>query len=366
MLHGQTLLGERAMLGGFHIPGRVSAGGGCRLYDAAGDKVALNLSRPDDRDMLPALFETENLNPHDDAAVAAHIRRTDAPALVERGRLMGLAIARVLEADAGSPAACTLLTAERHVPPPHHRTPRVVDLSALWAGPLAGHLLGLTGAEVIKVESRTRPDGMRNGIPDFFALLNQGKASVVLDFRSTEDLKALKALLDSADIVIEAARPRALAQLGIDAEAFVRSKPGVVWITITAHGATGKPSGWVGFGDDCAVAGGLSAELHRTTGQNGFVGDAIADPLTGVFAATVAWENWCCGRGGRYGIAMAGVVAQAVRQTRTKAPEVWREDLLRWAHAQGQPFPQVTRRPIGAVAPFGADTQRFLSELAPC
>ena len=354
------------MLGGYRIPGLISAGGGCRLYEARGDTVALNLSRPDDRDMLPALLETDRLDPQDDAAVAASIARADAAELVERGRLMGLAIARVQEAETHAPAACTVLAEGRPAVPPGHRKPRVVDLSALWAGPLAGHLLWLAGAEVIKVESRTRPDGMRRGIPDFFALLNQGKASVVLDFRDREDMRALHDLLATADIVIEASRPRALAQLGIEAAKIVEAKPGLVWVSITAHGATGEPANWVGFGDDCSVAGGLSRALHAATGKTGFGGDAVADPLTGLFAANLALKQWSAGRGGRFGIAMSGVIAKAVRETHASAPESWKACLTRWALSEGAPFPQACKRSIKPVADFGADTSRLLGSLAPC
>jgi hypothetical protein len=83
---GQTLLGERAMLGGMAIPRRTSAGGGCRLFDAVDDTVALNLARAVDRELLPALFETDELNCLDDEAIAERIARSDAAALVRRGR----------------------------------------------------------------------------------------------------------------------------------------------------------------------------------------------------------------------------------------------------------------------------------------
>src|SRR3984893_18618684 len=80
-LDGATLLCERAMLGGMRIPGRTSAGGGCRLFDAVGDTIALNLARPADRELLPALFETDDLDTDDQAAMAARVARSDAAAL---------------------------------------------------------------------------------------------------------------------------------------------------------------------------------------------------------------------------------------------------------------------------------------------
>src|ERR1700738_4439365 len=216
--------------------GGVAPGGGCRLFDAADGTIALNLARPADRELLPALFETDDLDADDLEAIAARIARSDAAALVMRGRSMGLAIAAEHETLVSPVDACVeLVTGPAAAASARRHTPRVVDLSALWAGPLAAHLLWLAGAEVVKVESRTRPDAMREGNNTFYALLNQGKASVVPDFRDANDRQALLSLIATSDIVIEAARPRALEQFGIDAAQIVRRTPGLVWVTITGH-----------------------------------------------------------------------------------------------------------------------------------
>jgi hypothetical protein len=363
-LDGATLLGERAMLGGFRIPGVVSAGGGSRLYEAGGGAVALNLARPADRELLPALFEAEGLDTRDEQAIAAQIAQSEAGSLVARGRLMGLAIAAEREESPPGPP-CTTLVAGAPVSPPARR-PKVLDLSALWAGPLAAHLLWLAGAEVTKVESHTRPDAMRDGDDVLFALLNQGKASVGLDFRALDGRQALLALIAQSDIVIEAARPRALAQLGIEAGEMVRARPGLVWVTITGHGAEGPAADWIGFGDDCAVAAGLSAALRAASGRSGFVGDAIADPLTGIFAAQVAWDAWRTGRGGRFGLSMRGVAAQALAQAHSANPLGLTAELKAWSQATGRPFPIVRRRSAGPLPAFGADTAARLGSLASC
>ena len=375
-LDGTTLLCERAVLGGMTIPGRTSAGGGCLLFEALGDTVALNLARPADRELLPALFETDDLDTNDREAIATRIARSDASVLVARGRSMGLAIAAehetlvahptlVGDSDHRGGGACVefvtglpaVASARRHVP-------RVVDLSALWAGPLAGHLLWLAGADVVKVESRSRPDAMRDGNNAFYALLNQGKASVVLDFRDANDRHALLSLIATSDIVIEAARPRALAQLGIEAAQIVRRTPGLVWMTITGHGAAGEAANWVGFGDDCGVSGGLSAALRAASGRTGFVGDAIADPLTGMLAAFVAWEAWTGRKGGRFGLAMSRVVARCLAMARDQDPSALDLSLTAWSAAAGKPFPTVSRRAIGALPAFGENTRSYLAKIA--
>ncbi len=363
-IDGQTLLGERAMLGGYAIPGKVSAGGGCRFYASRTGNIAINLARPDDRALLPALFAIDE-DCTSDAAVMGHIAGQDGHALVARGRLLGLAIAAEDEAGA-PPAACTLLTTENPRTVPSSNAPRVLDLSALWAGPLASHLLWLLGATVIRAESTTRLDGMREADPAFFALLNQGKASVALDFREAHRRATLLALIAKSDIVIEAARPRALEQLDICAADIGRSQPGLIWLTITGHGASGDAANWIGFGDDCGVAAGLSRALGDASGEAGFVGDAIADPLTGIYAARTAWSAWRSGRGGRFGIAMSGVVAEAMVSARAQEHLAFEDELVAWAASAGGSFPAVKRRSISRLSPLGADTHALLAECAPC
>jgi hypothetical protein len=363
-LDGATLLCERATLGGMRIPGRISAGGGCRLFDAVGDTIALNLARPADRESLPALFESDTLDPNDQEAIAAQIAHSDAAALVSRGRSMGLAIASEREVLPSPVTPCIEMTTGCPSTADTGKPPRVLDLSSLWAGPLAAHLLWLAGADVVKVESRSRPDAMRWGDETFYALLNQGKASVVLSFTDAADRQALLSLIAAADIVIESARPRALAQLGIDAAQIVRVIPGLVWLTITGHGAAGEAAGWVGFGDDCGVAGGLTAALREASGVASFVGDAIADPLTGMEAARVAWDAWKSRRGGRFAFAMSHVVARALAAARTENPVELKSALCAWSAAVGQPFPTVNRRPIGTLPAFGEQTHSYLERIA--
>lgn len=369
-LTGAMLLGERAALNGLRIPGRVSAGGGCRLWDTATVPVALNLARPDDRALLPALFQDAGVDA--EASLAAAFRRGDAAALVERGREMGLAIARLDEAPlpftggvGGGRGGGTYRGEESPPPTPPasgrgaaaaEASPLVLDLSALWAGPLAANLLQLAGAHVIKVENPRRPDAMRHADPALFARLNAGKASVALDPADTADREALLQLIARADVVIEAARPRALEQFGIHADRLVADRPGRVWMTITGHGIAGDAANWVGFGDDCGVAGGLSAALLRASGRIGFVGDAIADPLTGVHATRRILEQRATHRGARIIVSMSGVVSAALADERAQDAERVDADLRAWADVAGEPFPAVAQRAGGTVAALGADT----------
>lgn len=302
--NGALLLGERARLMGLARRGAVSANGSCRLLPVADGHVALNLPRDDDWDLVTALVQ----EPVEDwEGLAALVRSWRRDALVERGRLLGLAIASDREPPiVAAPCRVERLGSGRRSA---GRSPLVVDLSSLWAGPLAGALLAGAGARVVKVESRGRPDGARGGDPRFFALINGGKESRLFDFRDEEGLRRLRALVGEADIVIEASRPRALAQLGIDARAETRR--GATWLSITAHGRDGEMGDAIGFGDDAAVAGGLTARMRQAWGATIFAGDAIADPLTGILAALAGWASWTSGGGRLVSLAMADVVAFA-------------------------------------------------------
>ena len=186
--------------------------------------------------------------------------------------------------------------------------PVVLDLSALWAGPLAAQLLLSHGARVIKVESESRPDGARLGDAGFFRLLNGGKRSCAVDLGTEHGVATLTDLIKQADIVIESSRPRALRQLGIVAEDLVRDTKGLSWISITGYGRAMPEGEWVAFGDDAAVSAGLyteSAEGSR------FCGDAIADPLTGLHAAVAALASWRAGGGVLVDLSLAGVAGYA-------------------------------------------------------
>ncbi|MEY4160054.1 MAG: hypothetical protein RLZZ136_675 [Pseudomonadota bacterium] len=358
-LQGATLLGERAASNRFFIPGLCSAGGKCQLFSSRNGWLALNLARDSDWDLLPALLETPLSAAPDIGEIAKLVLEGDAADLTARGRDMGMAIAHCHENTVTPPIQ--ELCPTRPVTPPSWR-PLAIDLSSLWAGPLASHLLQLAGAEVIKVETLSRPDGLRQGDPALFNLLHQNKANVAINLASANGRAALHTILSRADIVIEAARPRALEQLGLMAVDFITAKPGSVWISITGHGAYGQAANWIGFGDDCGVAGGLSSALFEATGAYGFVGDAIADPLTGIFAALAAWQAWSSGKGGRYGLAMSAIVKQALAEDRAADPALLQHELIAWAQSIGRPFPSTTQR-IAAVnaQALGADNAHWLT-----
>jgi hypothetical protein len=269
VVDGPALLGERAALMALSRHGQISAGGGTRLIRAADGWWALNLAR--DADLVPALTAAAA---SDDPwqQVSRWARTLPLNRILERTSTLGMAASGLGETTApDTPWRITSSPAEA----PGRDRPVVVNLGALWAGPLAANLLGLAGADIIDVESLNRPDPTRLSDPEFHALLHDGHDHHSIDFA---DPGRLRTLLRDADIVIEASRPRALESLGVQARSVLADGRARTWLRITGH----RDPHRVAFGDDAAVAGGLIA---RDDGLPVFAGDAIADPLTGLLGA---------------------------------------------------------------------------------
>jgi crotonobetainyl-CoA:carnitine CoA-transferase CaiB-like acyl-CoA transferase len=231
-----------------------------------------------------------------------------------------------------------------------------VDFSALWAGPLCAHLLGLAGARVVKVETPDRPDGARRGAAGFYRLLHAGHRSVVLDPATAGGRRAMAALVAAADIVIESSRPRALARFGLDARAAVAA--GTTWVSITAYG---RDRDRIGFGDDVAAASGLVC--REASGTPLFCGDAIADPLTGLTAAVLAASAPPGGGGVLWDVAMARVVAATLGEpgpAAVRCGEGWVVETEAGAVPVAEP---VEREPTGEAPESGRDTEQVLREL---
>jgi crotonobetainyl-CoA:carnitine CoA-transferase CaiB-like acyl-CoA transferase len=394
------LLGERAAALGLTRGGVLSAGRAARLVQAADGWLAVNLARPDDVDLLPAWLEAEveptaddradDVRPVAERTAAAPVRpwknlaalvatRLAAP-LVERAELLGLAVSlAVAPATAaadeqarargqrfpfapflvdGLPPEAAAQAAPRR---PDHRDGgfSVVDLSSLWAGPLCAQLLGLAGGRVVKVEGASRLDGARQGPPDFYDLLHAGQASVTVELRTPAGRAALVGLIERADVVLEASRPRALEGLGIDPAAMITRNPRLTWVSITGYGRTGPWRQRPAFGDDAAAAAGAVAV--DGAGRPVFLGDAIADPVTGVLAAAGALASVAAGGGHQLDVALR----EAVGSLLAGRPVLPDRDPTATDGAPVRVAPPRLRPPRGRAAPAGQDNDRLLAGAGP-
>ncbi|HUF83146.1 MAG TPA: CoA transferase [Acidimicrobiia bacterium] len=114
---------------------------------------------------------------------------------------------------------------------------RVLDLSIWRPGPYATQLLVEMGAEVVKVEP-PGGDPMRV-FPTLFAVLNAGKRAAVVDLKDAAGREAVLTLGHDADVVVEGFRPGVVGRLGVDAPAFARVNPSVVYCSISGYGQQG-------------------------------------------------------------------------------------------------------------------------------
>jgi crotonobetainyl-CoA:carnitine CoA-transferase CaiB-like acyl-CoA transferase len=365
-LDGAALLGERAAYLGLSRRGAISPGGSCRLLRAADGWIAVSLARDEDRALIPAWLECGEASPSDFwDIVASRIEQRRVAEIVARARLVGLAVSEAgARADVAPPWLRVAVRGARRAFARKRSAPLVLDLSALWAGPLCGRLLALAGARVVKVESFGRPDGARCGPPGFYAALNTDKPSVALDLRTPRGVACLRSLVERADAVIESSRPRALARFGIDAEAHARE--GLVWVSITGYGRREPEANWIAYGDDASAAAGLAAATGDPDAPV-FCGDAIADPLTGLHAAVSALAHLRAGEGALLDLALRDVTAHCLglASARDGACVEARPggfEVVAGLERAAVSAPRAAL-PTGRTRPLGADTTSVLAEL---
>ena len=126
---------------------------------------------------------------------------------------------------------------------------RVLDFSRLLPGPYCSQILADLGAEVIRVDDATRPDGgdlMREeadlegfGGGRFFDLVNRGKKSIALNLRDPRAVEIVKRLVVDVDVVLEGFRPGVMQRLGVGYEALATVKPSLVFCALSGYGQTG-------------------------------------------------------------------------------------------------------------------------------
>lgn len=312
--NGEDLLQERASLMQLRARGHRSANGSCHLLRCRDGWLAINLSREADWQLLPALLEQNETITSTDQLQQVLLGR-QVHELIDRGVLLGLALAPATRQSNHTIPAFQVVR-RGNSRQQHSTQPKVLDLSSLWAGPLCSRLLQLAGAQVTEIDNVGRPDGMKlntaPGAQSFYKRLHAGKSIVTLDFRQTKDIERLRQRIAEADIVIEGSRPRALEQLGIDAEQLVQQHAGLVWVSITGYGRGETQANRIAYGDDAAIGAGL---FDLEDGKPVFIGDAIADPLTGLTAALAAWTHWAEGQAVLLDVNLHAVACQAARFT---------------------------------------------------
>ena len=175
---------------------------------------------------------------------------------------------------------------------------RVVELARILAGPWIGQTLADLGAEVIKVEApegddtrrwgppfleRPRPDGSTERVAAYFHAANRGKTSLTCDFSDAEDLARLKALIATADVVVENFKVGGLKRFGLDYESLAAGNTRLVYASVTGFGQDGPRATQPGY--DFLIQGmcGIMDLTGEPDGEPQKVGVAWIDIFTGLY-----------------------------------------------------------------------------------
>jgi len=158
---------------------------------------------------------------------------------------------------------------------------RVLDVTTFWAGPSCTHVLAMLGAEVVHVESATRPDGTRliAGVPagedrwwersPIFAGLNTGKKSITLDWSDERGRALLRRLAATCEVIVENYTPRVMEQIGLDHDVYRALRPDGIMVRMPGFGLTGP------WRDNPAFA----YVIEDTSGITALTGHSDANPV---------------------------------------------------------------------------------------
>jgi len=179
---------------------------------------------------------------------------------------------------------------QRH---PHHPSCciRVVDLSAMWAGPLATGLVAERG-HVTKIEPACRLDGLRNGAPGLATCLNHTKQVAPLDLREPDDRAAFVDLVADSDLVVDSFSRRVMPNLGLTPAELRRIRPDIMTMSMPAFGHMTPEQDWISYGSGVHALSGLG----QGPGGPWAPDVSYPDPLAGLIGHAVALAMWL-GRG---------------------------------------------------------------------
>jgi len=181
---------------------------------------------------------------------------------------------------------------------------RVADFGWVWAGTLLGSILGSYGAEVIKIESKKRIDGMRFGKVfelgegleknTFFQNLNRNKLSANLNISTEQGVKLFKDLVRKCDIVIENFSPGTLEHRGLDYQNIIKIKPDIIMLSLSPMGQFGPLSRLDTYAPIISALSGIDSMVGYTgespIGFKHAYADVVAS-MCGLFAVLAALRH---------------------------------------------------------------------------
>lgn len=171
---------------------------------------------------------------------------------------------------------------------------KVLDFTTLLPGPYATQLLADMGAEVVRVESPTRPDLLKlmppmvGKVSAAHATVNRNKQAIAIDLKHPEAGEIIRRLLGDFDIVIEQFRPGVMQRLGLGYEELVKIQPKLIYCSITGYGQTGPLKDRAGHDINYLALSGLASFSGRKETGPVLSATQIADIAGGSHHAVMA------------------------------------------------------------------------------
>jgi CoA:oxalate CoA-transferase len=165
----------------------------------------------------------------------------------------------------------------------------IVDLSRILAGPYCTFLAAELGARVIKVETPGQGDDARqygpfkNGKSTYFASVNRGKESIVLDLKAPKDREIFERLLDKADVIVENFRPGTMEKLGYGWDELHKRYPRLIYACASGFGHTGPYSHYPSYDMVVQGLGGIMSITGHPGSPPTRIGTSVGDLAGGLY-----------------------------------------------------------------------------------
>jgi crotonobetainyl-CoA:carnitine CoA-transferase CaiB-like acyl-CoA transferase len=193
---------------------------------------------------------------------------------------------------------------------------RVIDFSWVWAGPYCTMHLAYLGADVIKIESSTRP-GLGRRLPihpqdmeptlntcGYFNQWDQGKRSVELDLTDPSSIETVLALVADADVVVDNYATGVMERLGLGDEVLRAANPDIILASVTGYGHTGPHREYMGYGPTTCPLSGIAAMTGHPGEPPMEAGLSVGDPAAGLTAAFAIVASLFANQGTRIDVSL--------------------------------------------------------------
>lgn len=170
---------------------------------------------------------------------------------------------------------------------------KILDFSTLLPGPFATLYLADLGADVVHIESPTRPDLVRilppyaHGQSTAYNYLNRNKQSISLDLKDPQSIEIIKQKILEYDVVIEQFRPGVMPRLGLDYQTLAEINPKLIYCSITGYGQTGALKDKAGHDINYVALSGIAGHSGRADSGPPPMGIQIADVAGGSLHAVI-------------------------------------------------------------------------------